>query len=109
MLVWCNKIINTTSLNGDKYKYSGYGICFDSSGSYTHPDGGMGKNVIIFGVYMTGSKHASNKIENVLGLGRDIVQKIHDKTIYVEEMYSPNFTVTNKKFCLRLHYNIYSY
>ena len=62
-------------LFGAKYKYSGYGICFDSSGSYTHPDGGIGKNLIIFGGDMTGSKHASNKTESVLVLGQDSTQK----------------------------------
>ena len=47
---------------------------------------------------MSGSKHDSNKTENVLVLGRDIVQEINDKTIYAEKMYSPNFTVANKNF-----------
>ena len=32
----------------DKYKNSGYGIRFDSKGSFSHPSGGYGKNVIIF-------------------------------------------------------------
>ena len=36
------KISNTTALDTGKYEYSGYGICFDSSGSCTHPDGVMG-------------------------------------------------------------------
>ena len=30
---------------------------------------------------------------------------INDTTIYAEKMYSPNFTVDNKIFCLSLHYN----
>ena len=89
----------------DKYKYSGYGIGFDSKGSYTHPDGGYGKNVIIFGADMSNSKHANNKAKNVLVFGRGFVQKIDDTTIYAEQIYSPNFTVDNKTFCLSLHYN----
>ena len=32
----------------DKYKYSGYGIGFDSKGFFSHPSGGFGQNVIIF-------------------------------------------------------------
>ena len=28
-----------------------------------------------------------------------------DTTIYAEKIYSTNFTVTNKNFCLSLHYN----
>ena len=33
----------------DKYKYSGYGIGFDSRGRFSHPNGGDDKNIIIFG------------------------------------------------------------
>ena len=32
----------------DKYKYSGYGIGFDSRGDSAHPSGGSGRNGIIF-------------------------------------------------------------
>ena len=54
---------------------------------------------------MTNSKHANNKTKDVLVLGRDFIQKIDDTTIYAEKMYSPNFTIANKTFCLSLHYN----
>ena len=54
---------------------------------------------------MTNSKHASNNTKNVLVLDRGIIQKIDDTKIYAEKMYSPNFTVANKTFCLSLHYN----
>ena len=47
---------------------------------------------------MTNSKHANNKTKDVLVLGRGLVQKIDDATIYAEQMYSPNFTITNKTF-----------
>ena len=33
----------------DKYKYSGYGIGFDSKGSFSYPSGGSGKSFITFG------------------------------------------------------------
>ena len=54
---------------------------------------------------MSNSKHANNKTKNVLVLCRDFIQKIDDTTIFAEKMYSPNFTVSNKTFCLSLHYN----
>ena len=54
---------------------------------------------------MTNSKHANNKTKDVLVLGLGLIQKIDDATIYAERMYSPNFTVANKTFCLSLHYN----
>ena len=86
-------------------QYSGYGIGFDSTGTFTHPDGGDGKNVIIFGADLGNSRHATNKTQSVLVLGHSLIQKINDTTIYAEKMYSPNFTVDNKTFCLSLHYN----
>ena len=41
--------------DSDKYKYFGYGLGFDGHGSYSHPIGGNGRNVIIFGVDMISS------------------------------------------------------
>ena len=49
--------------------------------------------------------HANNKVNNVLVLGKALVRGINGTTIYAETMYSTNFTVNNKKFCLSLHYN----
>ena len=46
-LFGANKLIKNGDV--DKYKFSGYGIGFDSRGSFSHPSGGDGKNVIIFG------------------------------------------------------------
>ena len=54
---------------------------------------------------MTNSKHANNKTKDVLVLGHGLIEKIDDTTIYAEKMYSPNFAVANKIFCLSLHNN----
>ena len=59
----------------------------------------------MFGADLTTSKHATDKTQDVLVLAQDFIQKIDDTTIYAEKMYSPNFTVSNKTFCLSLHYN----
>ena len=95
----------TKNADTDKYKYQSHGIGFDLSGIFSHPDGGNGKSVIILGVDMTNAKHGNNKTKEVLVLGHGVIQKIDDATIYAEKMYSPNFTVANKTFCLSLHYN----
>ena len=63
------------------------------------------KNVVVFGADMTNSIHATNQTPSVLVLGHGLIQKINDTTIYAEKIYSPNFTVDNKIFCLSLHYN----
>ena len=91
----------TKNSDADKYKYSGYGIGFNSRGSFSHPSGGNGTNVIIFGVDLSSSVHAINKVNNVLVLGKAIVQGINGTTIYAEKMYSTNFTVNKKKLLFK--------
>ena len=84
--------INTTNSDTDKWQYSGYGIGFDSTGNFTHPDGGIARNVIIFGADVSNSTvHANNKTQSVLVLGCGIIQEINGRSIYAEKMYSPNF------------------
>ena len=62
------KIKMTKNADTDKYKYQGHGIGFDLPGTFIHPNGGDGKNVIIFGVDMANSKHANNKTKDALVL-----------------------------------------
>ena len=88
----------------EKYKYSGYGIGFDRRSSFSFPSGGFGQNVLIFGADMSSSIHIDNKKKDILVLGRGPIQGL-ESTLTVEKMYSINFTVTKKKFCLSLHYN----
>ena len=90
----------------DKYKYSGYGNGFERKGmewiwSFGN---GFGQNVIIFGTDSS-SAHANNKTRNILVLGKNFMQGLDYTTIYAEKLYSINFTKTNIKFCLSLHYN----
>ena len=47
----------TKNADPDKYKYSGYGIGFDSCSELLFIDGGMRKNVIIFGADISSSVH----------------------------------------------------
>ena len=89
----------------DKYTYSGYGIGFDHTGTFTRPKGGIARNIIIFGVDTSTSVYALNKTQNILVLGKAFIQKLNNTTIYAEKMYSPNFSVENKMFVLSLHYN----
>ena len=51
----------TKNANVNKYKYSGYGIAFDRTSSFSFSGGGNGQNVIIFGVDMNSSVHVDNK------------------------------------------------
>ena len=58
----------------DKYKYFGYGIGFNGRRFYSHPRGGTGRNVIIFGVDMNSSSHIDNKGKDILILGKGPTQ-----------------------------------
>ena len=89
----------------DKYIYSGYGLGFDSAGQLSHPQGGMARNIIILGVDLSNSVHATSKTQNILILGHGLTQKVNNTTIYAEKMYLPNFSAENKIFCLSLQYN----
>ena len=80
----------------DKYIYSGYGLGFDSASQFTHPQGGMARNIIIFGVNSSNSVHATNKTQNILMLGHGLTQKVSNTTIHAEKMHSPNFSAENK-------------
>ena len=53
---------------------------------------------------MSCSAHIDNKKKDILVLGIEQTQAL-EHTLTTEKMYSINFTVINKKFCLSLHYN----
>ena len=53
---------------------------------------------------MSSSVDIDNKKKNILVLGIGPTQGL-EHTLTAEKMYSINFTVTKKKFCLSLHYN----
>ena len=102
----------TKNANTSKYKYKGYGICFDESEEFTHvqKEGNFNhtttaRNVIIFGADMSFSKHANNKANNIYVMGKDYIQKINHTTIYAEKMFYRNFADPGHKFILSLHYN----
>ena len=94
----------TKNADIEKYKYSGYGIGFDRRSSFSFPNSGFGQNMLIFGADMSTSTHIDNKKKDILVLGRGPTQGL-ESTLTAEKMYSINFTVTKKKFCLSLHYN----
>ena len=91
----------TKNADIDKYGYSGCGS--SSRSSFLFPDGGFGQNALIFGANIS-STHIDNKKKNKLVLGKGPTQGL-ERTLTTEKIYSINFTLTKKKFCLSLHYN----
>ena len=95
----------TKNPNTSKYKYRGYGICFDKGSSFSEGSISNRRNVLIFGVHESSLLHYNNKANNIYVMGKDFVQGINDRTLYADKVYSHNFTQPNKKFVLSLHYN----
>ena len=71
---------------------------------FSFTSGGVGQNILIFGVDMSSSAHIDNNKKDILVLGKGPTQGL-EHTLTAEKMYSINFTVTKKKLCLYFHYN----
>ena len=91
---------------------TGYGLGFDEGGEFRHTvrQGNFdrtasAKNVIIFGVDMSSSIHATNRANSIYIMGKNVSQGINDTTVYAEKLFHNNFTELGLKFVLRLHYN----
>ena len=98
-------ISSSRDADTSKYKYKGYGICFDEGGTFSKGNINNGRHVLIFGVDESSLVHAKNKANNIYVMGDLFVQGINDTTLYAEKIYSQNFTQPSEKFILSLHYN----
>ena len=95
----------TKNADIDKYRYSGYGIGFDRRSSFSFPGDEFGQNIIIFGADMNSSIHIDNKGKDILIVGKGLTQGLGEHSLTAEKIYSINFTLTKKRFCLSFHYN----
>ena len=104
--------ITKNATDNSKNNYKGYGICFDERSEFGHTitEGAFAhtthaRNVLIFGVDMSFSVHATNRANHIYLMGTGLRQGINDTTIYAEKNFYRNFTDFGKKFMLSLHYN----
>ena len=86
--------ITKNATDNSKNNYKGYGICFDKRSQFSHTiteDGRAhttnGRNVLIFGVDMSFSEHATNRANHIYLMGDGLTQGINDTTLYVEKNY----------------------
>ena len=82
----------------DKYKYTSYGVRFDSSSKFLFTDGSYGKNVIILGADMSSPVHVDNKNKGALIPGEVPTQGLDDTTLRSEARYPIDFTQPIKRF-----------
>ena len=64
-----------------KYKYKGYGICFDEGAMFSIGNINNGRNVLIFGVHESSLVHTNNKANNIFIMSDGFVQGINDMTL----------------------------
>ena len=88
----------TKNADPDKYKYSSYGIGFDSHSQFLFTDGSMGKNVIIFGADMSSSVHVDNKRKCILILGEELALGLDYTALTVEAKYPISFTQSFRRY-----------
>ena len=58
----------------DRYGYFGYGIGFDRKGFFSHPSGGIGRNIIVFGVDLSLSSKTDKRKKDILILSKGPTQ-----------------------------------
>ena len=86
--------ITKDATDNSKHNYKRYGICFDKRSEFGHTitEGGRAhttdaRNVLLFGVDMSFSVHATNRANNIYLMGTGLTQGIHDTTIYAEKNF----------------------
>ena len=94
----------TKNADLDTYKYTGYGVGFNSRSAFLFIDGSYGKKAIIFGANMSSSVHVDNKGKGILILGEGPTQGLDDTTLTAEAKYAIYFAQSGKRFVLSLHY-----
>ena len=65
----------------------------------------MRKNVIVFGDNMSSSVHIDSKRKDFLILGEGTAEGSDDTALTTKAKYSINFSRSQRKLCLILHYN----
>ena len=81
-----------------KYKYSGYGIGFDSCRTFSFPSCKFTQNVIIFAVDMSFSVHDDNKKKDILILGECPAQGLDGTTLTADKSIQLIFLLLKGSF-----------
>ena len=89
----------------DKYKCNCYGIGFYLRSEFSLPDSSMGKNVTVFLVDMTPFVHIDNQQKNNSILVKSSTQGLDYTTLTADTQYLINFSRSNVKLSLSVHYN----
>lgn len=89
--------------DSNKYEYSAYGIGFDTCYQFSLPIRDWGRNVVIFGVSKSLSRHTGNGKKEFLVLGEKPTGGLDDTIVTAKAKYCFNIAKSRKKNCLSLH------
>ena len=98
------RVLKKDSNDPEKWIFKGKGIAIDSDGSYSMGAQGLGRNVILFGVDNTNSKHPVNRSHDFMVLGNGNTQLVENVNSIPEKGLAINMTYPGKKFVLSIHY-----
>ena len=94
----------TRNATKSRFVYIDRGIPFDGASLWIF-DNGFSRNAVIFGVDNSSSSHTKNRKNNFWVLGEEPIYDVNDSVGTKDKQASINFTRTNPKFSLSLHYN----
>ena len=94
----------TKNADLDKCRYSDNGIRLDKGSHFSLPDGGFGKNDVIFSADMSWFVYV-NKKKNILVFGEGQTQGFNDTTVTAETKYAIDLTQSRERFALNLYHN----
>ena len=86
----------TKNADTSKYKYEGYGICFDEGGTFGIGNITNGRNVLIFGLHESSLTHANNKANNIFVMGDGFVPGIMIR-LCMREKYTAKILLSQTK------------
>ena len=95
--------IQKGATNFEKYKYLGYGVCYDFNDEFTHGSNQNARDLIVFGV--SSSTHSTNKLNNIYVLGKDFIQGLNGTTIHSDEIFKADPSVFEKMYVMSIPYN----
>ena len=94
---------STENADIDKCRHFRYGIEFDGYWFYSHPSGGIGRNIVIFGTDMSLFVHVDNKGKDILVRGKGPTQGSGEHWFAAEKCI---WSILPKlQISLSLHYN----
>ena len=90
----------TKNADTSKYKYKGYGACFDEGGTFSMGNINNGRNILIFGVDKSSLVHSNNKA-NIFMLWVMVLCKGLTTLNYMQKKHTVKSLLNQVKICTK--------